>query len=131
MSKELEALMEIKRQVGNIHYFDFAQNPPRMTTTMLINTPFFDIIETALKDYGKLKDEYDKLESIYTHFIKQYNLLMKDHSNVLKALGIIKEKNINIYWLKTSANLSRYNLAVGNSQKLKKQDYELLKEVLL
>ena len=57
MSKELEALMEIKRQVGNIHYFDFTQNPPRMTTILLINTPFFDIIESALKRLEGIDDK--------------------------------------------------------------------------
>lgn len=49
----------------------------------------------------------------------------------LKALEIIKEKNIDVYWLKTSPNLSRYNLAVGTNQALKKEEYDLLKEVLL
>ena len=48
----------------------------------------------------------------------------------LKAIDILKEKNINVYWLKTSPNLSRYNLAVGTSQKLQRNEYALLKEVL-
>jgi len=49
----------------------------------------------------------------------------------LKALEIIKEKNVNVSWLKTSPNLSRYNLAVGTNQALKRNEYDLLKEVLL
>ena len=53
------------------------------------------------------------------------NLIEKE----LKAIDILKEKNIDIYWLKTSPNLSRYNLAVGTRQKLKKSEYEMLKEV--
>ena len=49
----------------------------------------------------------------------------------LKALEIIKEKRVDIGWLIRSENCSKYNLGVGSSQALKKQEYDLLKEVLL
>ena len=48
----------------------------------------------------------------------------------LKALEIIKEKRVDIGWLIRSQNYSKYNLGVGSSQALKKQEYDLLKEVL-
>ena len=48
----------------------------------------------------------------------------------LKALKIISEKDINVFWLKKSPNVSRYNLAVGTERKLKKAEYDLLKELL-
>ena len=48
----------------------------------------------------------------------------------LKALEIIKEKRVDIGWLIRSENCSKYNLGVGSSQALKKEEYNLLKEVL-
>ena len=48
----------------------------------------------------------------------------------LKALEIIKEKRVDIGWLIRSKNCSKYNLGVGSSQALKKEEYNLLKEVL-
>ena len=48
----------------------------------------------------------------------------------LKTLEIIKEKRVDIGWLIRSENYSKYNLGVGSSQALKKQEYDLLKEVL-
>lgn len=122
MSKELEALEEIKRQVGNIHYFDFTQNMPTMTTIPLVDTTLFKIVENALKDYEKLKGEYDKLESIYTHFIKQYNQLLKDHSKMLKALEIIKRWTKITEWGEI--------IFVVDHTCMPKEEYDLLKEVL-
>ena len=48
----------------------------------------------------------------------------------LKALEIIKTKYVDIGWLIRSQNYSKYNLGVGSSQALKKEEYDLLKEVL-
>ena len=48
----------------------------------------------------------------------------------LKALEIIKTKYVDIGWLIKSKNCSKYNLGVGESQALKKTEYDLLKEVL-
>ena len=59
MSKELtplKALEEIKRQVGNIHYFAFTQNIPTMTTIQLVDTPLFKIVENALKALDIIKE---------------------------------------------------------------------------
>ena len=49
----------------------------------------------------------------------------------LKALEIIKEKYVNIFWITRSHNVLEYNLVVGESQRLKKKEYDLLNEVLL
>ena len=67
------------------------------------------------------------LEACCKHWKQDYETIEKE----LKALKIINEHEINVYWLKTSPNLSRYNLAVGTNQALKKDEYDLLKEVLL
>ena len=47
------------------------------------------------------------------------------------ALDIINEKWVDIRWLKESENCSKYNLGVGTSQHLKRNEYVLLKEILV
>ena len=59
-------------------------------------------------------------------FMEDVHIIEKE----LKALEIIKEKRVDIGWVIKSANYSRYNLGVGERQALKKEEYELLKEVL-
>ena len=49
----------------------------------------------------------------------------------LKALEIIRTKHVDIHWLISSKNRSRYNLGVGEREELKKKEYDLLKEVML
>ena len=73
------------------------------------------IIEKELKMYERLKEDIIKCSC------------WKEH----KVLEIIKEKRVDIGWLIRSKNCSKYNLGVGESQALKKEEYDLLKEVLL
>lgn len=47
------------------------------------------------------------------------------------ALDIINEKWVDIRWLKESENCSKYNLGVGTTQHLKRNEYLLLKEILV
>ena len=63
---------------------------------------------------------------LYPLEIEETNIIEKE----LKALEIIKEKRVDIGWLIRSKNCSKYNLGVGESQALKKEEYDLLKEVL-
>lgn len=107
MNKGLEALKKIKNSRVN--------DSCRLE---LIFDKEIDIIEAALKDYEKrlsLAKENQDVDKIAKRLI---------------ALEIINEYNIDVYWLKISPNLSRYNLAVGTNQALKKDQYKLLKEVL-
>ena len=75
----------------------------------------------------------EALQDLYS-IIKEPNVLtLKAYDNVakeLKVLEIIKEKRVDIGWLIRSENCSKYNLGVGSSQALKKEEYDLLKEVL-
>lgn len=49
----------------------------------------------------------------------------------LKALEIIKEKDVDVGWFIISENHSIYNLVIDKGKTLKKKEYDLLKEVLL
>ena len=76
-----------------------------------------DNIKTGLEALDNIDDSY---------YDDEKEIIRKE----LKALEIIKEKRVDIGWLIRSENCSKYNLGVGESQALKKQEYDLLKEVL-
>ena len=78
----------------------------------------FDKITTGLEALDNIDDSY---------YDDEKEIIRKE----LKALEIIKEKRVDIGWLIRSEKYSKYNLGVGSSQALKKQEYDLLKEVLL
>ena len=72
----------------------------------------------------------EALEKVGETFGIKKMSVYKDIEKELKALEIIKEKRVDIGWLIRSKNCSKYNLGVGSSQSLKKEEYNLLKEVL-
>ena len=92
-----------------------------------------DIIETELKDYEKQKQLVQTLQD------KIYVKEMK-YAKQEKALEIIKEKKVDIAILIESESLYDYNDYMnnsdiyneyGNSRQLTKEEFDLLKEVLL
>ena len=74
------------------------------------------------------RDERKRLQFVHIKEIRPEDLNVIEKE--LKALEIIKEKRVDIGWLIRSKNCSKYNLGVGESQALKKEEYDLLKEVL-
>ena len=79
-----------------------------------------DIIETALKRLKKIETT--------TH-----SVLREDISKKLKALEIIKEKELNvfIFFFLHSGDLETYNDMAEDNRKLTQEEFNLLKEVLL
>lgn len=139
MNKELEALAILKQTI--FHY-----------TLGCLSTgeeKAFKVIETALKRLERINNTKMIIignpspdESVAEKLYKQ-GMFVGDPQEMeikplyddvvdkkLEALEIINDKNVNIYWLKTSPNVSRYNLAVGANQALNRREYKLLKEVL-
>lgn len=64
---------------------------------------------------------------IYT----RYSFECKEIEKSLKALEIIKEKEVNVFIFLHSGDLETYNDMVEDNRKLKKEEYDLLKGVLL
>lgn len=60
---------------------------------------------------------------------EQINLIETTLKKIDKAINLIKEKNVDVYWLRKSPSLPRYNIAVGFEQRLLKKEYNLLKEI--
>ena len=62
-------------------------------------------------------------------YLNAYNTIEKE----LKALEIIKEKDVDVGWLKRAGNLYHYNMgmSIKSYGALDQEEYDLLKEVLL
>ena len=86
------------------------------------------IIESTLKDYEILCEQLEKANNVYRD-------LMVENERNIKALEIIKEKDVSMYWLRHSKNVDEYNNFILTDkrqyQKLTQEEYDLLKEVLL
>ena len=124
----------------------------------------FDIIEKALKDHTKIKELFEKfgIEDVYNlevrlmnyelgeKVLKDYGLTLAEFRRAcltytqfknckadknLKALVIIKEKEIDVYLLSGCKKVSQYNNSVDlyeipNKRHLTQEEFNLLKEVL-
>ena len=80
----------------------------------------------VITDYEK--DETKKIEELLPNSI---HIIEK----LLKALEIIKEKDVSMYWLRNSKSVDEYNNFIlidkRHYQKLTQGEFDLLKEVLL
>ena len=72
-----------------------------------------EILESLVAIYGKFEFDFTDIEK------------------ELKALEIIKEKEVNIYKIRICDSLDEYNKLKSTGRELTQEEYELLKEVLL
>ena len=97
-----------------------------------------DIIENALKVLEQLQIIIgaEKIEDLPKVALETENAcysnshILKKAENKLKALEIIKEKEVNVFIFLHSGDLETYNDMVEDNQKLTKEEYDSLKEVL-
>lgn len=75
---------------------------------------------------GDVETELKKLETLEN----ERNELIKSNIEKTLCLQLIKDKNVDTLWLLKSENCSKYNLGVGTEQRLKKTQYDMLKEIL-
>lgn len=83
------------------------------------------IIRNALENHQDLTEYTDTLQGDRDYW---WNIAIKNE-NKLKALEIIKEKRVNVDWLLETDNVEEYNESLY--VELTKEEYDLLKEVLL
>ena len=121
MSKGLEALNRIR--VGCLTVWDF-ENATNVIEKELKEKAKFDAL---LKRYNL--EDVEELDAFFNEHLNN-DIDKCSKCREIKALEIIKEKRVDIGWLIRSQNYSKYNLGVGSSQALKKNEYDLLKEVL-
>ena len=108
MSKELKAIEILKkRQWVDIEHY----------------TALCEFIEKELKDYEELEEN---LGFDPTIFKQDFETLMKEH----KALEILKNKRVNLEYLKCCDTYEQYCLICSYAN-IVQEEFDLLKEVLL
>lgn len=119
MIKALEALEVVKQALA-----DFYRVPKERTIFDEL-----DIIEKALKDYEMERTLRIRLENINYYLVRE----KQENEKKLKALVIIKKKQVDVYRFMTCKTLTTYNLNYIRLRKneLRKYEYNLLKEILL
>lgn len=109
------------------------------------NVPSIDnnlnIIETALKRLEELEIMYSNLSVDVAKKFKAFDSLSKDYEKVMKelskeieknrALAIIKKKRVDVLLFSVSQDVSAYNDMRQAQDHLTKEEFDLLKEVLL
>lgn len=123
MSKELEALERlVEKQI-------FSLKNGGLTSAKQVFENEYKIIETALKDYEKIKFEYNELKIYHYDLLKENERLHNQKVKKLKALEIIKEsipiEGEDFFY---DSEFDTY-LFIGH--KVSKEQFDLLKEVLL
>ena len=113
MSKELEALDRLFN--SNLNNYEYRKE--------------YDLIETALKVYEKIKLEYSEIKIYHYDLLKENERLHNQKAKKLKAFEIIKDKRVNADWLLETENVEEYNESLYND--LTQEEFDLLKEVLL
>ena len=83
--------------------------------------------KTALEHFQDIK-EVEVAVEIRVEDLLPYKCEQVEKS--LKALEIIKEKNVNMFWLKECFNLEQYNYNMADYMKLTEEEFRILKEVL-
>lgn len=113
MSKELTPLEALKRHRKSI--VDLLDNGSILPELHYVFMQELNIIETALK-------KLDEAENcVFTS--------KEDVKKELKALEIIKDKEVNVFIFLHSGDLETYNDMVEENRKLTQEEYDLLKEV--
>ncbi len=90
------------------------------------------IIEKELKESKARAERYDEL--LYT--LNDINNERVDLLEVKKAVDLIKEKKVNMYYIDLFSNFKEYNayiddnFAYGDEYYLTEEEFDLLKEVL-
>jgi len=122
-NKQLTPLEALKKLLEILDYYKDKAQRNFQTVRIFSELPnYIKEIETALKEYETLQDDFNKL----------YERTYKEH----KALEIIKNKRIDFgYFIRcieiSNEPLLKYNLTVPPFMRITTDEYNLLKEVLL
>ena len=73
----------------------------------------------------------NKFDVIDSYEINSKGIIDADTKNKLKALEIIKEKQVNVFVLLHIGDLETYNDMIADNRNLTQEEYDILKDVLL
>jgi len=114
MSKELEAL---KRLYEHLDAEDLSGDNYYINDNA---SKDFDIIENALK----------RLDELDTWINQSNTTKIKALNNKLKALEVIKEKKVNLEYIKCCENYEQYKTVCSYWNEITQEEFDLLKETL-
>lgn len=118
MSKELNAL----NKIAGITNYDGGKNLKALGNS---HKKEFSLLETALKDYEMEHTLRIRLENINYELVREKQKNEKE----LKALEIIKEKEVNVKCIMSGWSLGKYNSYQAHIS-LTQEEFDLLKEAL-
>lgn len=153
MSKELEALERIKtlsKARGMLNYLEIIEKFELIEKAL----KRIDFLERVNKDLNNSENKLNKIienRIVYNDYnfqsikkfvackscqyyenekcMNKYDCFWLDLERKLKALEIIKEKDVDVIALKISINLKQYNCKEDGRCPLTQEEYDLLKEV--
>ena len=131
MSKELKQIEECIKSLQWLKLNIVGNEEPKPHTFEYATKIYLENAINILKKYEKILNvipqeirSIDELQSMANWF---YN---NDYKK-LKALEIIKKKEVNVFIFLHNGDLETYNDMVEDSRKLTQEEFDLLKEVLL
>lgn len=140
MSKGLEVLDDVREQLISITAFVSAKNKELSVMYCLKENDDIKRYVDNVIGLKEIENELKRLEELE----KAFDTLSKEDEKAKKLLSkeieknrafeIIKNKNVNVDYLKVALSLdslSYYNSLVGKERQLTQEEYDLLKEVLL
>lgn len=81
--------------------------------------------------YCLVNTKDNKFDVIDTYEVKSNRIIDNGTQNKLKALEIIKEKQVNVFVLLHIGDLETYNDMIADNRNLTQEEYDILKDVLL
>ncbi len=142
MNKELTPLEALQEYKMIKNYFDRKAHEKIQTLRVFNNEDeLYSIIETALKEYERLKKLYKLEEETSKHLNKTVLLMNEEINKQLKAFEIIVKKEVNIeFWLSFNVGVMTYKeytnlnkilvITSINKEVLTQEEFDLLKEIL-
>lgn len=124
MNKELETLYTPLQSLNNIRYHYFHNY-----CGSELEYFWFNRVESALKDYEHLYQLWNCKDSDTT-IIQTTKTIHDENNEKLKALEIIKEKNVDVIIIRLAPSCKAYNKAKTDiSLDLDEKQFDLLKKV--
>lgn len=128
LKEENKLLRKINENLGD-NYYDTWFACERLKENNNYALMFIDDI------YCLVNTKDNKFDVIDNYRVNNYGIIDNGTKKKLKALEIIKEKDVHIVWLKESRTLEAYNEELEkrrmHDRLLTHEEYDLLKEVLL
>lgn len=133
MSKELRAFRKICRNLNSYEFTDEYKKNKKLIETTLKN--YEELTSKPAILHGRTHGHTQALIDTICKNYKEVKITNLEDEKKLKALEIIKEKNVWFWVFRRTHNVNEYNEKVAlyypECDELTQEEYDILKEVLL